>query len=332
MSYIRYISDKQILTYTMITRIQFETERLGNYMEFVPYITTMDELYTAESLYEGYDPDNEESFANCYDQQVYNYYLETGKRPKSPLEMIARSIHDFNMSQQINVFLERYEKKKVVAVMGGNAMKRTDEAYRKIVLLSKALTESGSLMVSGGGSGAMEATALGALMACRSMEEVDDALRMMSVAPCPGSKGYLKTAFRVLERYPHIEGYECLTIPTWLYGHEPTNPFATRIAKYFDNSIREDMLLTISFGGIIFTPGSAGTMQEVFQEAVQNHYLVHDFASPMVFLDKNFWTKDVPVYNLLDFLTKTGKYKNLLLSITDEPREAVEEIIRFQHG
>ena len=63
--------------------------------------------------------------------------------------------------------------------------------------------------------------------------------------------------------------YVSLGIPTWLYGHEPSTPFATHIAKYFVNSVREDTILTVAYGGIIFTPGSAGTLQEIFQEAVQ---------------------------------------------------------------
>ena len=41
-----------------------------------------------------------------------------------------------------------------------------------------------------------------------------------------------------------------LAIPTWLYGHEPANLFAGRIAKYFSNAIREDMILRLARGGI----------------------------------------------------------------------------------
>lgn len=316
----------------MITNLDFEPARLGNYMEFVPYITTMEELYTAETLYDGFIPGKKDSFAECYDQRVYAHFLETGKRTNNPLELMTRAVHDHCMTRELNRFLERYEKKKVVGVMGGNAMKRTDEAYRKIVDISKSLTEKGSLMVSGGGSGAMEAAALGALMAGYDDNAVDDAMKMLSVAPCYHSKGYMHAAFAVLERYPHIGDYECLTIPTWLYGHEPTNPFATRIAKYFDNSIREDTLLTIAYGGIIFTPGSAGTMQEVFQEAVQNHYLTLGFASPMIFVDKQFWTEEMPVYTLLDQLSRKGRYQNLLLHLTDDPNDVVEEILKFQNG
>lgn len=314
----------------MITNFVFEPARLGNYMDFVPYITTMQDLYTADTLYSGYDLNDSDSFATCYDQLVYSHFIDTGKRTDNPLEHLSRSIHDHCITQQLNRLLMCYPKTKVVAVMGGNAMRRDDPAYRKIVLISKKLTEQGTLMVSGGGSGAMEATALGGLMAGYSMKDVDNAIEMLCVAPCYHNKGYMKAAFQVLERYPHIDGYECLTIPTWLYGHEPSTPFATHIAKYFDNSIREDTLLTISFGGIIFTPGSAGTMQEIFQEAVQNHYLTYDLASPMVFLDSEFWTEKIPVYPFLQKLSAAGRYKNLLLSLTDEVDEVVEAITSFQ--
>lgn len=316
----------------MITKLNFEPARLGNYMDLVPYITTMDELYKAETLYAGYNPDDSESFCNCYDQQVYRYYAEKGKRTDNPLESLARTIHDYNITRALQRLLDCYDKKKVVAVMGGNAMQRIDDAYRKIVLLSKMLTEQGTLMVSGGGSGAMEATALGGLLAGYGSREVEDALKMLSVAPCSHSKGYMKTAFKVLERYPHLDEYESLSIPTWLYGHEPSSPFATHIAKYFDNSIREDTLLTVSFGGIVFTPGSAGTMQEIFQDAVQNHYLTFDIASPMVFLDTKYWTEEIPVYPFLQSLYEKGKYRNLMLHITDDPADAVRYINDFQNS
>jgi predicted Rossmann-fold nucleotide-binding protein len=119
-------------------------------------------------------------------------------------------------------------------------------------------------------------------------------------------------------------------MPTWLYGHEPSTPFATHIAKFFENSIREDSILTLAYGGIVYTPGSAGTMQEIFQDAVQNHYLSLGFSSPMVFLGKNFWTNEMPVYPLLESLVCTGKYKNLLLTLTDSLDDVVEELEKFR--
>ena len=122
-----------------------------------------------------------------------------------------------------------------------------------------------------------------------------------------------------------------LGIPTWHYGHEPSTPFATHIAKFFENSLREDNILTLAFGGIIYAPGSAGTLQEIFQEAVQDHYLSYGFASPMIFLGTEFWTDEVPVYPLLQRMMETGKYKNLLLSITDDIDEAFTVVQQFHN-
>ena len=133
-----------------------------------------------------------------------------------------------------------------------------------------------------------------------------------------------------MKRYPCTE-HVSLGIPTWLYGHEPATPFATHIAKYFDNSTREDNIITIAKGGIIYSPGSAGTMQEIFQDAVQNHYLSFGYASPMIFLDKRFWTEEMPVYRLMTHLIDKGKYNNLLLSITDGIEDIVDTINEFRN-
>ena len=212
--------------------------------------------------------------------------------------------------------------------MGGHAMKRSDPAFRKVALVSKKLTEKGKLMVSGGGPGAMEATHFGAWMASRSDGELDEALGILQEAETFADKGWLSTAFRVRERFPQTR-YRSLGIPTWLYGHEPPTPFATHIAKYFDNSIREDNILTVAVGGIIFSPGSAGTLQEVFQEAAQDHYRTCEVSSPIVFFGKDFWQKTVPLYPFLQRLMESGYYKDLLLSIYDDPEDIVREILSF---
>ena len=50
----------------------------------------------------------------------------------------------------------------------------------------------------------------------------------------------------------------------------------------------------------------------------------------MVFMGKRFWTEDMPVYPLLKSLAATGKYQNLILSISDDTDEIVEELMRFR--
>jgi predicted Rossmann-fold nucleotide-binding protein len=117
-----------------------------------------------------------------------------------------------------------------------------------------------------------------------------------------------------------------LGIPTWLYGHEPPTPFATDIAKFFNNSLREEGLITVAHDGIVFAPGSAGTIQEIFQDAAQNHYTTTGKASPMVFLNKYYWQVEKPVYPILRQLA-CGETYGSLLTIVDEPDEAVKFLL-----
>src|SRR6185436_16502504 len=78
-----------------------------------------------------------------------------------------------------------------------------------------------------------------------------------------------------------------LAIPTWLYGHEPANLFAGGIAKYFSNAIREDTILRLARGGVVFAPGWAGTVQEVFQAATKAFYFADGASGPLIFLGRS---------------------------------------------
>ena len=287
------------------------------------------ELYDAASLYAGFDPDNESSYANCYDGHVYADFIANGKRSRDLAVTLPRTLHDHSISDALYRFLEAYDPFDIVGVMGGHAMKRSDAAFRNVALISKKLTEHGKLMVSGGGPGAMEATHFGAWMAGRTDKELDDALAILTKSDTFRDGGWLSSAFKVMERYPQTQ-YKSLGIPTWLYGHEPSTPFATQIAKYFDNSIREDTILTVAVGGIIFTPGSAGTIQGIFQEAAQDHYKTCEVSSPMAFMGVDFFTKEIPVYPFLEDMMARGKYHDLLLSISDDPQDLIKEILAFR--
>ena len=287
------------------------------------------ELYDAASLYAGFDPDDESSYASCYDGHVYADFIANGKRSRDLAVTLPRTLHDHSISDALYRFLGAYDPFDIVGVMGGHAMKRSDASFRNVALISKKLTEHGKLMVSGGGPGAMEATHFGAWMAGRTDQELDDALAILTKADTFRDGGWLSTAFRVMRQYPQTQ-YKSLGIPTWLYGHEPSTPFATQIAKYFDNSIREDTILTVAVGGIIFTPGSAGTIQEIFQEAAQDHYKTCEVSSPMAFMGVDYFTKEIPVYPFLEDLMARGKYHDLLLSISDDPQDVIKEILAFR--
>ena len=309
-------------------------ERLGEgCYEFpalpLPFELFPPKLYSADTLYAGYDPTDERTFETCYDTRVYRHYIAEGKSATCIRETLARFLHDHSISDALHDLLDEYDQRRVVAIMGGHALLRTDAGYAQIARISKHLTEAGLLMLSGGGPGAMEATHLGAWFAGRSDEELHAAIEELSAAPSFRDAGWLSSAFRVRRRYPQLKVYRSVGIPTWFYGHEPATPFATHIAKYFENSIREDGLLALAKGGVIYTPGSAGTMQEIFQDGAQNHYETFGFASPMVFLGEEYWTQTMPVYPMLRVLSDAGRYRNLLLSLTDDERQVERKILDF---
>lgn len=312
--------------YELDSHDRLEVMRYTEYLQQVPYNVLPKRPYDSSILYDQFDPEDSTSFGRCYDTIAYQHMLETGKVAPKPMETSARSLHDSQISNLMRAFLDQYNPRMVVGVMGGHAMSRTDEAYLQTARVSKRLTELGYLMISGGGPGAMEATHLGAWLAGRTEAELLDAVGILSDAPCFKSKGWLLKSFEVMKRFPQLGEYKSLAIPTWLYGHEPPAPFATHIAKYFNNSIREDTILTEAYGGIIYMPGGAGTLQEIFQEAVQNHYVSLGFPSPMIIVGRKHWTETTPVYPFMQHMIRTGQYKNLILHLVDTDEEILEAI------
>ena len=313
-----------------------KVDGLVEWLRAVPYeVLRHGRLYNAEELYQGYEPSDDEekdkaSFAQCYDSRVYQHFMAQGMIARDVKESMARAFHDHGIHTALVEFLKKHDPLKCIGIMGGHALLRTDPMFASVVMLSKRLTEAGFFMVSGGGPGAMEATHLGAWMAGRTDEEAREAMETLAEAATSfKDKRWLSSAFGVMRRYPQTQ-YVSLGVPTWLYGHEPSTPFATHIAKYFVNSVREDTILTIAFGGIVYTPGSAGTLQEIFQNAVQNHYLSYGLASPMIFMGKRFWTEDVPVYPMMHRMEENGRYKNLLMTLSDDPLEIEEVLKDFQ--
>lgn len=294
----------------------------------VPFNPFVAKLYTKETLMDKYIYGQPDSYKNTYDNIVYQHYLKTGKEADDIKETLARRLHDHSITDALYDFLADYNERKVVAIMGGHSLSRADNSFFEVAKISKKLTEKGYLMVSGGGPGAMEATHVGAWFAGKSYDELKLAVETLALAPTYKHKLWLDKAFEVLEKYPTSE-FRSLGIPTWLYGHEPPTPFATHIAKYFANSVREDGLLTIAKGGVVFTPGSAGTVQEVFQDVTQNHYLSFGYSSPMVFLNSDFWNNEVPVFSFLKFMIDAGNFENLILSIYDNAEDVIKEIEKF---
>jgi predicted Rossmann-fold nucleotide-binding protein len=210
-----------------------------------------------------------------------------------------------------------------VGILGGHGEQRGSASYQAIAEVAHALSQKNYTILTGGGPGAMEAAHLGARYANRDASALAGALARLSADPATrrfplphGSDlvrdgafvpaalselhAWMLPAMELAEESEHDAGAS-IGIPTWLYGHEPSTPFATEHAKYFENSLREEGLLTLAIYGAIYAPGSSGTLQEIFEDANQNFYVPPgEGMSPMVFLDLDgFWTNTYPVIPVL---------------------------------
>lgn len=294
----------------------------------LPYSMYRGFLYNVPELYDGYQKDVAGSYQGAFDCRVYRHFSES-RKIKDILEALAQRIHDHAVTNALEDFLTAGQHK-VASIMGGHALSRIDPMYRTVVELGHELTRAGFCVATGGGPGAMEAGHLGAYLSSRPAADIDAALAVLARAPAMlPIDAWLDAAFEVRARFPLAPEDEArcasVALPTWLYGHEPPNVFATHIAKYFDNSVREEGVLAIGMYGVVFAPGSAGTIQEIFQDAAQNHYTTYGVASPMVFLGKKYWTEDKPVYPLLEKLAAGRDYARWLF-ISDDVGAIVEHL------
>ncbi|MEO6989676.1 MAG: hypothetical protein ABI239_13640 [Aquihabitans sp.] len=303
-----------------------------------PVLPFRSTLYTPGELLAGFDGDDPESYASTPDLQTYR-----STRLGSTREIgMLRALHDQCITEARDELLAG---RNVVAVMGGHDMNRADPVYRSVVELTAALASGGAMVASGGGPGAMEASHLGALLSAADKSTRDDAVKRLAIVPeFPEDTSGLVTAdgvidpevltelhrwqrpaFAMLDEIPVADRGESLAVPTWFYGHEPPTPFATWIAKYFSNSLREDGLLAVAVDGVVFAPGRAGTLQEVFQDAAQNYYRVfHDRFSPMAFLDHDgCWTNTFPVGPLLETLFGPDDFRRYVC-ISADPGELIQ--------
>lgn len=308
----------------------------------LPYIPIRQAVYSAVELFSQMDPGDPDSFAATTDFQIYRHFITSGGASATdPYVAMTRALHDNGMTQLRNQVIRE---RRVTAIMGGHKMQRDSADYRNVCTMARQLAREGLLVATGGGPGAMEAAHLGALLSQASAPEMEQALTDLAKSPAlpemrriVGPDGTVDAA---LVRQAHAwflpawkiatagRGVRSLAVPTWHYGFEPTSPFATDITKYFQNSIREDGLLEIATAGIIFTPGKAGTLQEIFQDGAQNYYRSFGGFSPMVFFGHQYWTEKFPVIQVLEKLFSTEDFARCV-RVTDDPMEAVRFIVGF---
>jgi predicted Rossmann-fold nucleotide-binding protein len=311
----------------------------------IPFIPLRFSLYTPAELFAGFDPAEPASFAATVDFAIYRHFVLEGGRtsPTHRFTSMMQALHDHSITEALAPILAN---RAVAAVMGGHRLRRDAAPYAAVARLARRLTRSGLLVSTGGGPGAMEAAHLGAALAPHPDAELDRALaRLAEVPELPARLaqpldplGHPDPAV-VAETHAWFtpaqeiagglaDAGESLAIPTWHYGHEPTSPLASHIAKYFQNSIREEGLLAIAQQGIVYAEGKAGTIQEIFQDAAQNYYKSFSYFSPMVLLGTEYWTATYPVVAVLKSLFTPEDFAARVL-VTDDVDAAARHLEEF---
>jgi predicted Rossmann-fold nucleotide-binding protein len=278
----------------------------------VPVDPYRSRLYTADDLYDT------ESYAHSYDARAYAWSQGRDGQDGQD-DMLARTLHDHAIDDALAAWVSR---RRLVGVMGAHDAARDAVQYAAAARLGHGLGAH-LVVATGGGPGAMEAANLGARLAEQPAEALRDALGRLAGAPSfrPSVDDWLAPAREVLSGAP--ERGDTLGIPTWHYGHEPSNVFATAIAKYVHNPTREAILLEVCDAGIVFLPGAAGTVQEVFQDACENFYADETSLASMVLVGRTYWTETLPAWPLLKALAR-GRAMEDHVHLVDSVEEATE--------
>ncbi|MFF0341992.1 LOG family protein [Kribbella sp. NPDC004875] len=280
----------------------------------LPFDAYRGRLYDADELYAGL----EHGYDATPDARIYAWSRQHDVKGDTS-RTLAAALHDHAIADALT---ELPDDKPWVGVMGGHGVLRGDANYRSAALLGRTLARRDRVVVTGGGPGAMEAANLGATLASYDDGAVDTALAALSAVPSfrPSIAAWAGAGLDVRRAFPGDGG---VSIPTWFYGHEPPNVFASAIAKYFSNAQREDVLLSRARGGIIYLPGAAGTVQEVFQAVTPNYYGDAATQIPLILVDVAHWTEKLPVWPLLQSLAADRPMRTSI-SLVDTIDEAAE--------
>lgn len=218
--------------------------------DFLPFKPLRAFLYTPQELEEK-------------DLDIYTYY----KGESSVTAKLAYALHDFSM---LDAIYDYAEGKTFVGVMGGHAVKRADPSYAQLVQLGHMVATAGFICITGGGPGAMEACNLGAYLTAQKNKDHSDSFASVDsrvdTGGCDEDEDDIEIALDLIRR--PVDGFDgpdmnnteaprlvierfgqpcCFSpsigVPTWYYGHEPSNMFASYHVKHYSLPLRTILFL-----------------------------------------------------------------------------------------
>ncbi|MES1170161.1 MAG: hypothetical protein ABUL47_05690, partial [Leifsonia sp.] len=147
----------------------------------LPFQPIRNTVYTAEELFQGYQPSVAGSYGSTMDFRSYQWFVKTGRStPIDPYAAMMRALHDSSVTFDAGSIIAG---RRVVGIMGGHQLPRDSDAYRSIAELGRDLARRNMLVCTGGGPGAMEAGHLGAALSGHPDAELESAISVLRQMP-----------------------------------------------------------------------------------------------------------------------------------------------------
>ena len=277
-------------------------------LPFDPYRA---DLYDATELY------GTDSYPESRDAAIYAWSKAGSTRGLT--EDLARTLHDHAITDALND-APPDRASPGGGIMGGHALLRGEEAYRAVAELPVADALAARWSPAVARAQWRPPTSVPTCVPGRTPWTRRCRARAGAVLP-PQHRYWVGTAFQVRDAGQSPVRSQ-LQHPYLALRTRTDQRLRHRIAKYFANALREDTLLHRCRGGIVYLPGEAGTVQEIFQAVTENYYVAEPGqVAPMILVGVDYWTRELPAWPLLQRL---GQHRGMGQAIhcVDEVAEA----------